>query len=96
MVVQLLDFNILRQRVYKKNWIRQYGGLTFLSIPASIIVKVQAYYVDGDSHEDIVIIVDVDVDLDLYAEVDVYDNVYYWFCAFKQIIFNENAKALRQ
>ena len=30
---------------------------------------------DGDSHENIAIVVDVDVDLDLYAEVDVDDNV---------------------
>ena len=45
--------------------------------PASIIVKGQAYDVDGDSHEDIVIIVDVDVDLDLHVELDVDDNVYY-------------------
>ena len=50
---------------------------------------VQAYYVDGDSHEDIVIIVDVDVDLDLHVELDVDDNVYYWFCAFKLNIFSE-------
>ena len=35
---------------------------------------VQAYYVDGDSHKDIAIIVDVDVDLDLYVELDVDDN----------------------
>ena len=90
-VVQLLDFNILRQspKSLQKKWIRQYGGLTFFIDPASIIVRVQAYYVDGDSHKDIAIIVDVDVDLDLHVEFDVDDNVYYWFCAFKQNIFSE-------
>ena len=64
-VVQLLDFNILIR------W------LNIFIDSASIIVKVQTYFVDGDSHEDIVTIVDVDIDLDLYAEVDVDDNFYY-------------------
>ena len=67
-----LDFNILRQRVYKKKLNQTIRWVIIFIEPVSIIVKGQAYYVDGDSHEYIAII--ADVDLDLYAEVDVDDN----------------------
>ena len=38
-VLQMLVFNILRQRVNRKSWIRQYGGLSFSSTKLQLLSR---------------------------------------------------------